>query len=61
MSNVKLNKAVEKLWDLETLGIQENEVLVYEKFFDKVEFKIEWYEVFLEDNFALSEKNQKLL
>ena len=62
--NVKLNKAVENLWDLESLGIQEN-VLVYEKFLDKVEYKNEQYDIcfpfkesrlFLEDNFALNEQ-----
>ena len=59
--NVKLNKMVKKLWNLETMGIPENEVLVYEKYVNKVKFKNERYEVclpfkenrqFLQDNFA---------
>ena len=45
--NVKFNKAVEKVWDLETLGIQENEVLVYKKYLDKVKFLNEQYKVCL--------------
>ena len=51
--NVKLNKVVKKLWNLETLSIQENKVLVYRKFYGtKYAYHF---------NFALSENNQKLL
>ena len=60
-----LNKAVEKLWDLETLGIKDTEISVYDNFLDKIVFKDGRYEVclpfredcsFIEDNFTLSKR-----
>ena len=58
-----LQKAVEKLWDLETMGVKDEEAPVYEKFLDEVKFKDGRYEVslpfkenrpYIEDNFGLS-------
>ena len=66
----ELSIAVEKLWDLETVGVKDHEAPAYEKCLDKVRFKNGRYEVSLpfkedhpciEDNFVLSERRlQKL-
>ena len=34
-----LNEKVDKFWDLDTIGIKENETLVYDRFISDIKFK----------------------
>ena len=60
-----LDTKVERFWKLDSLGINENESSVYDKFVDKIKFKNDRYEVrlpfkeedpFIEDNYHMSLK-----
>ena len=65
VDDVTLNKQVEKLWNLESLGIMDNEPSWLERCLDSIELVNGRYEVnlpfkerpmFMEDNYCLSER-----
>ena len=66
----ELNNQVEKFWDLDTLGIRDNEISVYDKFMNDVKFVNGRYEVrlpfkedhpLIEDNYALAVRRLEAL
>ena len=66
----KLERLVENFWNLDTMGIKEDEPSVYQKFIDGIKFVKGRYEVLMpfkedrpciEDNYTISEKRLKNL
>ena len=58
-SEAQLSEEIKKFWDLDSVGIRDDEVSVYEKHTSKIEFKKGQYEVGLplKENFPAVEGN----